>query len=48
MKKASRTIAHMFISNPYKKENKTSFFAKMLMTHPPVEERIRILRGGRI
>ncbi len=48
MKKASQATAHLFISNPYKRKNKTSFLAKMFMTHPPVEERIKVLRGGRV
>ncbi|MBU1046553.1 zinc metalloprotease HtpX [Patescibacteria group bacterium] len=47
-KRASNATAHLFISNPYKRKNKTSFIAKMFMTHPPVEERVRVLRGGRI
>ncbi len=46
MKKVSRATAHMFISNPYKKKKGTSFITKMFMTHPPVEERIKVLRGG--
>ena len=42
-------MAHLYISDPYKQKNKkTNFLVKMFMTHPPVEERIRILRGGRI
>ncbi|MCK4918313.1 MAG: M48 family metalloprotease [Candidatus Pacebacteria bacterium] len=55
MKKASRATAHIFISNPYKKNSKhsvgqrkrTSFLAKMFMTHPPTEERINALLGRR-
>lgn len=37
---ASKATAHMYISNPLKKKG---FFSKMLMTHPPVEERIEKL-----
>jgi len=46
LKKVNRATAHLYISNPYKKRVKgKSFFAKMFMTHPPAEERIKVLRG---
>lgn len=40
-KKTSKSMAHLFISNPFKKEKsgKESFFA----THPPISERIKRL-----
>jgi len=34
----------LFIDSPYKGQQKTHWFAKLFMTHPPVEERIKILR----
>ena len=37
---ASSATNHLFISNPLKKEN----IAKLWMTHPPVQERIKALR----
>lgn len=37
--------AHLFISNPFKGKEKTNWFAQLFMTHPPIEERVRILRG---
>jgi heat shock protein HtpX len=40
--RANRATAHLFISNPFKGKNITKFF----MTHPPVEERIKALRGS--
>jgi len=40
---ASEATAHLFIDEPIK-EKKTGFFAKLFMTHPPVEERIARLR----
>ncbi len=49
LKKVSKATAHMYISDPMKKQfnkNKVSFLTKMFMTHPPVDERIKILRGG--
>jgi len=49
LKKASKATAHLYISDPYKKgQKKTSSLTKMFMTHPPVEERVRMLRGERI
>lgn len=42
MKRASDATAHLWISNPFK--GKTFFIHKLFMTHPPIEERIKILR----
>lgn len=42
---ANRATAHLYIASPFKGEKKKGFFAKALMTHPPVEERIAALRG---
>jgi heat shock protein HtpX len=39
---AHDATAHLWMDNPYKK---TSWLHKLFMTHPPVEERIRLLRG---
>lgn len=44
MKRVHSATAHLFISNPFGSKTKFSF-AKMFMTHPPVEERIRALLG---
>lgn len=35
----------LFIDSPYKGKQKTHWFARLFMTHPPVEERIKALRG---
>lgn len=43
MKKVSGATAHLYISNPMGK--KQSYISKLLSTHPPIEERIKILRG---
>ncbi len=45
MSMASNSTAHLFISNPFKGKEGASWFTKLFMTHPPLEERIRILRG---
>ena len=47
MKKVNRATAHLFIASPLanKEKGKINFFASAFMTHPPVEERIKRLRG---
>lgn len=47
MKKVNRATAHLFITSPLaiKEKGKPGFFARAFMTHPPVEERIKKLRG---
>lgn len=42
---AHNGTAHLFISNPFKGKTGKNWFAKLFMTHPPLEERIKILRG---
>lgn len=41
LKTASAATAHLFISNPLKKQSLTAMFS----THPPIEDRIAKLRG---
>ncbi len=48
MSKASSATAHLFIANPFRGKQKTSWFAKLFMTHPPIEERIKALREMQI
>ena len=45
MKIKNDATANLFIDSPYKGKQKTSWFIKLFMTHPPVEERISALRG---
>ena len=45
---ANDATAHLYFENPFKgdrKDKKISFMAKLFMTHPPVEDRIKALRG---
>lgn len=42
---ANEATAHMYISNPLKKGKNADIFANLFNTHPPVEERIKRLRG---
>ena len=45
---AHNGTAHLFISNPFKGKEGANWFAKLFMTHPPLEERIKILRGMKL
>jgi len=48
MKITNDATASLFIDSPYKGQQKTHWFAKLFSTHPPIEERIKILRGMEI
>jgi len=41
---ANRATAHLFIANPFKGKK----VSKLFMTHPPIEERVKVLRGMNI
>lgn len=45
LKHANDMTSHLYISDPLKEERKTSFIAKLFLTHPPIEERIKLLRA---
>lgn len=46
---ASNATAHLYFENPFKSDKKkgkgTGWFARLFLTHPPVEERVAALRG---
>lgn len=41
----SNATAHLFISDPRRGKQSESWFTKLFLTHPPVKERTRALRG---
>jgi heat shock protein HtpX len=45
MKNVSVATAHLFIVNPLRGKEKQNWVAKLFSTHPPIEERIKALRG---
>ena len=45
MHRANHATAHLFISNPFGSvKERQSFFTRIWSTHPPIEERVKILR----
>lgn len=45
MRAAKNTTSHLWIDDPFPGKSRTSWFHKLFQTHPPIEERIKILRG---
>jgi len=52
LRRATNATAHLYIANPFKIDapsaggiRKTPWLAKLFMTHPPIEERVKALRG---
>ncbi|HUO75664.1 MAG TPA: M48 family metallopeptidase [Candidatus Paceibacterota bacterium] len=43
--RASNATAHLYIANPFRGRQSAGWFARLFMTHPPLDDRIRILRG---
>jgi len=48
LKIANDATAHLYIINPFKGQEAKSWLHKIFMTHPPVKERIKALRGIKI
>lgn len=45
MPTATNATAHLFIINPFKGKNFGTWFSSLFDTHPPIDERIKILRS---
>ena len=46
LKRVNKATAHLYISSPLKSaQGATSWLGKLFMTHPPMEERVKALRG---
>jgi heat shock protein HtpX len=45
---ANNSTAHLYFASPFRGKQSKSFLTKLFMTHPPVEERMRALRGLKI
>jgi len=48
LRRANKATAHLYIASPFKGQQATGWLTKLFLTHPPVEERIRVLRGLKI
>lgn len=48
LKGASDATSHLYIANPFRGKERTSWLHKLFMTHPPAEERIKILRNMKV
>ena len=48
LRTANSSNAHLFISSPFRGKETKSWFNKLFMTHPPVEERVANLRGMKV
>ncbi len=44
LKTANNATAHLYIINPFKGKGSSAWFSSLFNTHPPIEERIKILR----
>src|SRR4030042_7113238 len=44
LKAATTATAHLYISNPFNEKK----FSNLFLTHPPIEERIKILKEMRV
>jgi len=42
LRAAKDSTAHLYIANPFRGKQK-NWFSKLFLTHPPVEDRIRVL-----
>ena len=47
MRTANNTTAHLWLADPYKGK-KGMWLHKLFMTHPPIEERVRALKGMKV
>lgn len=48
LKVANDATAHLYIVSPFRGKERTAWLHRLFMTHPPVEERIKALRGMKI
>lgn len=48
LKDANDATAHLFFASPFRGKEKKSWIHKLFLTHPPVEDRIKALKGIKI
>ena len=47
-KKANHSTAHLFIVSPFKEKESKGWISRIFMTHPPIEARIKRLKGMKV
>lgn len=45
LRRADNSSAHLYIANPFREKN---WLTKMFSTHPPIEKRVKVLRGMKV
>ncbi len=45
---ANNSTAHLYFSSPFKGKQSQNWLTKLFMTHPPIEKRIKALRGTKV
>jgi len=45
LKAAKPSMAHLFIASPFRGKESKSWFNRLFSTHPPLEQRVKALRG---
>ena len=48
LKVANDSTSHLYISSPFKGRQSKSWITKLFLTHPPIEERVKALRGMKV
>lgn len=48
LKAATNATAHLYISNPFSASGRSKKISTLFMTHPPIEDRIKALRGMKV
>jgi len=46
--KANHSTAHLFIVSPFKEKESKGWISRIFMTHPPIEARIKRLKGMKV
>ena len=48
MRVAGHATAHLWLSDPFRGKAQTSGFAKLFLTHPPIQDRVNALQGMKL
>jgi len=45
LQSANKATAHLYIVNPFKGKDAKNWMSSLFSTHPPIEERVKALKG---